>query len=235
VTHALHRLIFAALACSLLLAGCNSGFRSDVSEASSGELAPPKLDTTQSNKRAEYRLAADDIIEVSVYQVPDLNRSVQVDGSGRVLLPLVGMMQASGKTIRELEAELAKRLGERYLKSPQVAVFLKESSGQRIILEGEVKTPGLTQARGAITLMGAIAAVGGFSDTADLSSVFIIRQTEKGRTAARFDAAQIRAGTVADPQVYGGDTIVVDNSSGKMAWKYFRDTLPILQVFKYLI
>lgn len=233
--HSLHRLIFAALACSVLLAGCGSGTRSDLSEASNGELAPPKIDAIQTNKRAEYRLAPDDIIDVSVYQVPDLNRSVQVDGAGRILLPLVGMMQASGKTIRELESDLSKRLGDRYLKSPQVAVFLKESSGQRIILEGEVKTPGLTQARGAMTLLGAIAAVGGFTETADLGAVFVIRQTEKGRTAARFDAGQIRAGTMADPQVYGGDTIIVDNSSGKMAWKYFRDTLPVLSFFKFFL
>lgn len=233
--HSLHRLLFAALACSVLLAGCGSGTRSDLSEASNGELAPPKIDAIQTNKRAEYRLAPDDIIDVSVYQVPELNRSVQVDGAGRILLPLVGMMPASGKTIRELEVDLVARLGERYLKLPQVAVVLKESMGQRIIVEGEVKSPGLAQARGAMTLMATLASVGGLTETADFSAVFVIRQTDKGRMAARFDVAQIRAGAAEDPQIYGGDTIVVDNSSGKMAWKYFRDTLPVLSFFKFLL
>ena len=232
--HLLHRLAFVLMACALL-PGCGSGVRSDVVGATDGELEPPSANRAQTTKRVEYRLAPDDIIDVSVYQVPELNRSVQVDGAGRILLPLVGMMPASGKTIRELEVDLVARLGERYLKLPQVAVVLKESMGQRIIVEGEVKTPGLAQARGAMTLMATLASVGGLTETADFGAVFVIRQTDKGRMAARFDVAKIRAGAAEDPQIYGGDTIVVDNSSGKLAWKYFRDALPVASFFKFLL
>ena len=198
-------------------------------------LAPPAVDRIQTAARAEYRLSPDDVIDVAVYQVPDLNRSVQVDGAGRVVLPLVGMMQASGRTVREFEADLTKKLGDRFLQKPQVAVFLKESLGQRVIVEGEVKTPGLVQARGATTLMAVIASAGGFSETADFGAVFVLRQTEKGRMAGRFDAAQIRAGAAQDPQIYGGDTVIVDSSTGKMAWKGLRDALPVASFFKFLI
>lgn len=228
--------VFLVLACAALLAGCGSSSRSDLAaSAVAGELGPPRVDRAQVTQRAEYRLSPDDIIDVAVYQVPDLNRSVQLDGAGRVVLPLVGMMQASGKTIREFEADLTKRLGDRFLQKPQVAVFLKESIGQRIIVEGDVKSPGLVQARGAVTLMSVVASTGGFSETADLTAVFVLRQTDKGRMAARFDAGRIRAGAAEDPQVYGGDTIIVDNSSGKMAWKYLRDALPVASFFRFLI
>ena len=221
--------------CAALLAGCGSSGRPDLASATTGELAPPKYDRVESAQRAEYRLSPDDIIDLSVYQVPDLTRSVQVDGAGRIMLPLVGVVQASGKTIRELEADLTKRLGDRYLQSPQVAIFLKESLGQKVVVEGEVKTPGVVQARGMTTLLAAIASVGGFAETADVSAIYVIRQTDQGRASARFNAETIRSGAATDPQIYGGDTIVVDSSSGKMAWKYFRDAIPVANVFRLFV
>ena len=227
--------IFLALACAALLAGCGSSGRSDLASSAAGELAPPRIDRVETAQRAEYRLSPDDVIDITVYQVPDLTRTAQVDGGGRIMLPLLGVMQASGKTVRELEVELIKRLGERYLQSPQVAVFLKESSGQKVVVEGDVKSPGVVQARGYTTLLAAVASVGGFTDTADLSAVYVIRQTEQGRMSARFNAEAIRSGSTADPQIYGGDTIVVDGSSGKLAWKYFRETLPAVGVFRFLL
>lgn len=227
-----------ALICAALLSGCGSSGssgRADLASAASGELAPPKIERGDSAQRAEYRLAPDDVIDISVYQVPDLNRSVQIDGSGRIMLPLVGVIHASGKTIRELELDLTKRLGAKYLQSPQVAIFLKESIGQRVIVEGDVRTPGVVQSRGGMTLLAAIASAGGFGETADFGAVFVLRQTEKGRMAARFDVAQIRAGAAQDPQIYGGDTIIVDSSTGKTAWKGLRDALPVATFFKFMI
>lgn len=179
-----------------------------------------------------YRISSGDTIEVAVFQVPDLNRTVEVDGAGNINLPLIGATPAAGKMVRDLESDIARRLGARYLQSPQVAVTVKEAVGRRVTIDGAVRRPGVIQAQGETTLLRAIAVAGGFADIADHSGVMIFRPTEKGRTAARFDVNAIRAGQMPDPPVFGGDTIVVDESSGKLAWKQFREALPVAGLFR---
>jgi polysaccharide export outer membrane protein len=72
-----------------------------------------------------------------------------------------------------------------------------------------------------------LAESGGFSDTADQSNVMVFRQTEQGRTVMRYDANAIRVGQAPDPLILGGDTVVVDDSTGKTAWKHFREILGV--------
>ncbi len=206
------------------------------SGAAAGVLGPPvpRADSLARSDAAAYRIASNDILDVAVYQVPDLNRSVQVDERGNISLPLISIVKAAGRTSRELEGDIAQRLGDRYLRSPQVTVFVKEAVGQRVTVDGAVKSPGVVQAKGAMTLLTVIALAQGFSDIADPSGVMIFRETQQGRTAARFDATEIRAGRTADPPIYGGDTIVVDESSAKTAWKQFREALPVAGMFRLL-
>ena len=183
-------------------------------------------------QRADYRLAAQDVLDVSVYQVPDLNRTVQVDGAGMISLPLIGGVRAAGRTVREVEADVTRRLGARYLQSPQVSVFIRDAVGLRVTVDGAVRKPGFVQMKGATTLLSVIAEAQGFTDTADQSGVMIFRPTDKGRTVARFDIAAIRAGQAVDPPVYGGDTVVVDESTARTAWKQFREALPVAGLFR---
>ena len=183
--------------------------------------------------QTEYRISPQDIIEVTVYQVPDLNRSVQVDASGMVGLPLLGAVRAGGRTVRELESDIARRLGARYLQSPQVAVFVKDAAGLRVTVDGAVKKPGIIQIKGTTTLLAALAEAQGFTETADQSGVMIFRPTEKGRSVARFDANAIRSGAAVDPPVFGGDTVVVDESTARTAWKVFREALPITNIYRF--
>jgi polysaccharide export outer membrane protein len=165
--------------------------------------------------------------------VPDLNRSVQVDASGMVGLPLLGAVRAGGRTVRELESDIARRLGARYLQSPQVAVFVKDAAGLRVTVDGAVKKPGIIQIKGTTTLLAALAEAQGFTETADQSGVMIFRPTEKGRSVARFDANAIRSGAAVDPPVFGGDTVVVDESTARTAWKVFREALPITNIYRF--
>ncbi len=183
--------------------------------------------------QTEYRISPQDIVEVTVYQVPDLNRSVQVDASGMVGLPLLGAVRAGGRTVRELESDIARRLGARYLQSPQVAVFVKDAAGLRVTVDGAVKKPGIIQIKGTTTLLAALAEAQGFTETADQSGVMIFRPTEKGRSVARFDANAIRSGAAVDPPVFGGDTVVVDESTTRTAWKVFREALPITNIYRF--
>jgi polysaccharide export outer membrane protein len=168
---------------------------------------------------AEYRIKSDDILEVVVYQVPDFSREAQVDTAGNIVLPLLGAIPAAKRTVRELEADLTQRLKARYIQNPQVSISIKDAVGLRVTVSGAVVKPGVIPVRGNVTLMSAISQSDGFSDTADKSSITVIRSTDNGRAIAHFNAESIMAGAEVDPVVYGGDTIVVNDAWGKVAWK----------------
>lgn len=179
-----------------------------------------------------YRVQSGDVIEVMVYQLQDLSRVTEVDGAGNINLALIGAVPASGRTVRQLEEEIAGRYRARYLQNPQVSVSVKDAVGLRVTVDGAVKRPGVVMARGDMTLLRVLAEAQGFTDTADQSNVVVMRNSPQGRTAARFDANAIRSGKVQDPPVFGGDTIVVDDSTAKTAWKHFREALPVAGLFR---
>jgi polysaccharide export outer membrane protein len=183
------------------------------------QASAPNADFPTGVDLAEYRIKSDDILQIVVYQVPDFSRDAQVDGAGNIVLPLLGAIPAAKRTVRELEADLTQRLKAKYIQNPQVSVSVKDAVGLRLTVSGAVIKPGVLSVRGNVTLMSAISQAEGFTDTADKSAIVIIRHTEGGRATARFDADAILAGTAVDPVVYGGDTIVVNDSMGKQAWK----------------
>ena len=107
-------------------------------------------------RRAEsYRILPNDMLDVSVYQVPALNRTAQVDGTGHIALPLIGGVKAGGRTARELEADIAAKLGAKYLNSPQVTVLSKMLLGQRVTIDGAVRKPGVYSANTLLQSTGA--------------------------------------------------------------------------------
>jgi len=199
-------------------------------DAASPAVAPAALQTSSvASARSEdvYRVAPGDIIDVNVFRQPDLSRTVDVDGAGQILLPLIGAMPAAGKTVRELEAEITRVLRAKYLQSPSVSVSLREAVGQRVTVEGSVRSPGIRQARGQTTFLRVLAESGGFTDTADQSSITLFRQTEQGKVTMHLDANAIRAGQAPDPVILGGDTIVVDDSTAKTAWRQAREVMGV--------
>ena len=111
---------------------------------------------------AEYRIKTDDILQVVVYQVPDFSRDAQVDSAGNIALPLLGAIPAEKRTIRELEADLTKRLKAKYVQNPQVSISVKDAVGLRVTVTGAVVKPGVISVRGRVTLMSAISQSDGF-------------------------------------------------------------------------
>src|SRR5687768_5168127 len=180
---------------------------------------------------SDYRLGAQDLIEVSVFQVEDLNRTVRVNSNGQISLPLIGNLQAGGRTVEELEKEIARLLTETYLQAPQVTVFVQEFTSQRVTVEGEVKKPGVYPITGKTSLLQAIAQAEGLTDLANLDGVIVFRTIDQQKQAAVFSLRQIRAGEAPDPQIYGDDIVVVDTSAAKSGWKRLLQTVPIFNVF----
>lgn len=230
----------ALLAC-VVLSACGPGAGMvDVSAAGSGEPAPVTQAAAYAasslpapaNAGGVYKVQPGDVIEVTVYQLQDLNRVAEVDGAGNINLALIGATPAAGRTVRQLEEDIAARYRARYLQNPQISVSVKDSVGLRVSIDGAIRRPGVIMARGDMTLLRALAEAQGFTEIADQTNVIILRQSPQGRMAARFDANAIRSGAMPDPPVYGGDKIVVDDSAAKTAWKHFREALPVAGLFR---
>ncbi len=179
-----------------------------------------------------YRLGPLDVIEVSVFEVPELTKTLQVDAGGMISLPLIGPVTAGGRTISEIEREIAQRLAKDYLQSPQVSVFVKDYTSQRITVEGAVNNPGVFPIAGRTTLLQAIAMAKGPDRTADESGVIVFRTGAQSKTAAVFDLAPIRSGASPDPVLMAGDVIVVDQSAARTAWRDLRESIGVLGFFR---
>jgi polysaccharide export outer membrane protein len=180
-----------------------------------------------------YKIGPQDVLEISVFKVPELSRSVQVADSGTVNLALVGDVQAAGRTAQDIERDLVKRLGEKYLQRPQVTVFVKEYNSQRITVEGAVKKPGVFPYRGRATLLQAIAMAEGLDAVSD-TNVVVFRTLDGKRAAAKFDIAEIRAGKVNDPSIESGDVVVVATNTFKETFQNVLKALPLAGVFALL-
>jgi polysaccharide biosynthesis/export protein len=180
---------------------------------------------------SDYRIGPQDLLTVSVFQVDELNREVRVNSNGQVSLPLIGTVQAGGRTVQELEQDIAAKLDASYLQNPQVTVFVKEFTSQRVTLEGAVKKPGIYPLSGKTTLLQAIAMAEGLDQLADPRGVVIFRTIDGKKMGAVFDVRAIRSGDVADPDIYGDDIVVVDQSGSKTALRRFIESVPMLNLF----
>ena len=222
-----------------LLSACASGgsVRADQAMLPAASLPAPDSTTASGayEGASDYRIGAQDLLNISVFGVEELTKDVRVNSNGKISLPLVGPVMAGGRTIPELEAELAKRYADGYLQDPQVSVFVKEFTSQRVTLEGAVAKPGIYPITGRTSLLQAIALAGGVDDkVADLGGIVLMRQVDGKRQAAVFDLRQVRRGTMPDPLVYGDDIIVVEQSGSKTAMRRFIESMPVLGIFSWL-
>ncbi|MGH9805807.1 MAG: polysaccharide biosynthesis/export family protein [Terriglobia bacterium] len=188
------------------------------SAARSAELAHAADKFTSMSKpgSAAYKIGPQDVLDISVFKVPDLTKTVQVADSGSINLPLVGEIPAAGRTAQDIERDLTKRLGAKYLQSPQVTVFVKEYNSQRVTVDGAVKKPGVYPIRGQTSLLQAVAMAEGQDSNRASSDVVVFREIKGTRSAARFDLDEIRAGRAKDPILQQGDVVVVDTSTAKL-------------------
>lgn len=177
------------------------------------------------NDGAEQLISSNDILEINFFGVPTLNSTVQVDSSGRMSLPLVGVVNVKGKSVRLVEQELIRLYGASYLQSPNITVFLKESAHQRVTVDGEVARAGLYPVTPQTTLLDSIALSGGLRDIADQKKVFVFRDVGKSKLVANYSVEDIRSGRLANPRIYGGDTIMVFTSRQRVAINNLKESL----------
>ena len=192
------------------------------------------LQTPQISLGKDYRVGANDLIDIEILDLNNFKRTVRVNAAGAITLPLIGAASVAGMTAQQIEIHLAGKYREKYLQDPQVSVFIKEFTTERISIDGAVSKPGIYPLTGQITLLRALALAGGFGPIANSSEVMLFRVNEKGqREVAVFDVDKIRSGKSDDPQIKGDDLIVVQRDANRRLLKdsLFRDILDSVNPF----
>jgi polysaccharide export outer membrane protein len=126
-----------------------------------------------------YIIGPEDILAINVWKEPDISRSVPVRSDGAISLPLVGEVQAGGKTTVELEQEITAKL-RTYISEPVVAVMVEEMRSKRFNVLGQVAKPGSYLLTTNTTVLDAIALAGGFRDFAKQKSIYVLRKNPDG-------------------------------------------------------
>src|ERR1700691_2175479 len=126
-----------------------------------------------------YVIGANDALAIDVWKEPNVSRSVSVRSDGKISLPLVGELQASGQTPQQLEQEITKRL-QSYISEPEVTVIVTESKSQKVNILGMVVHPGAYLLTSSTTILDAVAMAGGFKDFAKQKSIYVLRPSPDG-------------------------------------------------------
>lgn len=173
--------------------------------------SPAFQERSAAAQEAEYRIGAGDVLRVFVWREADLTRDATVRLDGRVTVPLLGDVTASGRSPRELAAQLQEMLA-RYLEAPQVVVSVAQANSSRIYVLGMVNKAGVYPLTGPTTVLQALAMAGGFKEFARTGDIVVIRHDQSGASMPipvnykRIEAGRDLAQNIA---LRSGDTVVV--------------------------
>ena len=156
----------------------------------------------------EYRVGPGDKLRIEVYKDPQLSQSVQVRPDGKITLPLVGDMEATGRTPIELRDTIAKSLKD-YINNPTVTVIVVEALASQIFVMGEVTHPGTMQLHGPTTILQALAMAGGFKEFANTKDVKVLRPNGSGIETIKFNYKDVINGDAKPFYLRSGDTVIV--------------------------
>ncbi len=172
---------------------------------------PPAPVARTAHSDSSYVIGANDVLAINVWKEPDISRSVPVRSDGKISLPLVGELTASGQTPLQLEQEIAKRL-QNYISGPEVTVIVTDSKSQKINIMGMVSRPGAYLLTSATTVLDSIAMAGGFKDFAKQKSIYVLRQAPDGtQQRLPFNYKEVIKGKNPEQNIrlQAGDTVVV--------------------------
>lgn len=221
---------FLLLLASACLAACSSQLYSALPTRDAAYALIPPID--QAVAPSEYFILPGDVVSLSVFGEPDLTfEKLPVDDAGFIQLPLVGAVRVATLTPAQASTLIATKLASRFLRNPDVTLNVIEQTGQVVTVEGQVTKAGSYPVDSQTTLLGAIALAQSPTRIAKLDEVVIFRTIQNQRMAARFDLGRIRAGRDPDPQIRGGDVVVVGFSQAKSIYRDILLAAPLFNVF----
>lgn len=157
-----------------------------------------------------YKIGPQDVLRVDVWKEPEISRTVPVRPDGKVTLPLLNDVQASGLTPVQLATKIAEGL-KKYITNPQVTVGVTEINSRRIFVTGEVTRPGAFSLLPNMTVLQALSSSGGFTQFARLKNIYILRMEDGKQVKHPFNYKEAVSGKHPEQNIIleGGDVIVV--------------------------
>lgn len=130
---------------------------------------------------SDYRIGRQDLLEIHVFDLKELDQTVRVADDGSITLPLLGRLQVAGLTKGELETTIATLLEQRFVRNPQVTIFVKEYESKKVAVSGAVKKPDTYEMLGEKSLLEMISLAGGLDQNLG-KEIIIFRAQEDGPT-----------------------------------------------------
>ena len=203
------------LACVLLSLGLTAQVSSGSgAQVNAGAQTAPGQSANPAGTKAHddnFVIGNDDMLAINVWKEPDISRSIPVRSDGKISLPLVGEVQAAGRTPLKLEQDIASKL-KNYISEPEVTVIVQQINSQKFNILGQVARPGSYPLTNAATVLDAIAIAGGFRDFAKKKSIYVLRQNADGtQTRLPFNYKEVIQGKnlAQNIKLQARDTIVV--------------------------
>ncbi len=164
---------------------------------------------SSSAQRSDYIIGPEDLLEISVFELEGLNKTVRVSEEGMINLPLLGEVRAEGQTRRGLEEVVRNLLEVKYINNPQVSVFIREFRSRSVSVIGSVRRPGTYKLLGTRTLIHMISESGGLTDNAG-PVLYVIRVSPEGesqRITVDLDQLMVQGQPELNLLVQSGDVI----------------------------
>jgi polysaccharide export outer membrane protein len=160
--------------------------------------------------KASYKVQPGDLLEIFVWKEKDLQREVIVRPDGGLSFPLVGDLEAAGKSVAEIRDELTKQLRE-YVSNPTVSVSVKQAQGYKIYVMGQVNRPGEFTAVRPVDVVQALSMAGGLNPFASANSIKVLRRENGVEKSIPFKYGQVESGRQLEQNIIlqGGDVVVV--------------------------
>ena len=157
-----------------------------------------------------YTVKPGDLLKISVWKEPDLTGQVLIRPDGGFSFPLVGEVDARGKSVAQLQQLVSSKL-HGYIADPVVTVAVEEIKGNKVYVIGQVKSPGEFPVARAVDVMQALSIAGGTTPFAALDEIRILRRQSGGQVALRFNYSDVVRGRDLQQNIEleAGDVVVV--------------------------
>ena len=183
--------------------------------AQSAQKSPPTGDAKPPVQAAaatpsDYKIGPEDVLRIDVWKEPDISRTIPVRPDGKISLPLLNDVQATGLTAMELAGSIREGL-TKYITSPQVTVTVTQINSRRIYVTGEVTHPGAQSLLPNMTALQALASAGGFTQFARIKSIYVLRVEDGKQVKHPFNYKAVVDGKHPEQDIVlqTGDVIVV--------------------------
>jgi polysaccharide export outer membrane protein len=163
---------------------------------------------TDAAAKTEYKIGPQDLLQIDVWKEPEITRTIPVRPDGKISLPLLNDVQASGLTAMQLAANIRESLGK-YLTNPQVTVTVTQINSQRVFVTGEVAKSGAIPLLAGMTALQALSSSGGFTQFAKIKAIYILRIQNGKQEKIAYNYKEVLKGNKEDVPMQPGDVIVV--------------------------